>query len=253
MPATASWPTWGCAIVLCLSAMTVRGAEPPRLTTASFMALDAQLPAAKGRPNEEGRLNGLKAYAQGQYRHATQSFEMAAAHADKFSQHYLSLMLWHGVGQPPDRVRAYTWADLAAERGARQLLAIREKMWMALSPAEQAQVEALGPEFYARYGDATAKPRAEGAMRAFQRDMTGSRVGYRNQRLDVAGAPAGGAFAQGVGSSNSNYTINQAASPDALYGATGGVGAHAAYWAAQDRLINATVEVGPLRPDAPRR
>lgn len=189
MPATASWPTWGCAIVLCLSAMTVRGAEPPRLTTASFMALDAQLPAAKGRPNEEGRLNGLKAYAQGQYRHATQSFEMAAAHADKFSQHYLSLMLWHGVGQPPDRVRAYIWADLAAERGARQLLAIREKMWMALSPAEQAQVEALGPEFYARYGDATAKPRAEGAMRAFQRDMTGSRVGYRNQRLDVTVPP----------------------------------------------------------------
>jgi TPR repeat protein len=69
------------------------------------------------------------------------AFKIAAYHADKHSQHYLSLIFWHGAGVPADRLQAYIWSDLAGERGIKPLLVIREKMWSQLTLAEQAQVQ----------------------------------------------------------------------------------------------------------------
>lgn len=239
------------AIALALASGMAAAASPMTFTDASFMDIDAMVLAAKGRPNEEYRLHGLKAYKQGNYPDAMKRFEVAAYHADKYSQHFLSLMHWHGIGLPPDHVQGYIWSDLAAERGSKRMLAIREKMWAELTPAQQAQVEARGTEFYARYGDAVAKPRVESEIRAFARDMTGSRVGYRNQRMDVMVGPPSGSFS-GPGSRNQ---LSQPPSADELYGKEGGLRALTTYWKEQDRLLDGSVDVGPVqtvrRPASP--
>ncbi len=234
---------------LCLGvALAAPPAQVPRLTDANYMAIDAMLVSAKGRPNEEFRLNGLKAYQARQYDEAQRRFEIASSYADKYSQHCLSLMNWYGVGIPVDRVQAYIWSDLAAERGSKRLLVIREKMWGELTPQEQAQVSDRGQAFYARYGDAVAKPRAEAEIRRFARNMTGSRVGYRNQMMESGGGPINGAFANDIGSNAAAYIVSIAGSPDELYGKEGGLRVLKTYWQEQDRMLDGNVEVGPLQP-----
>jgi hypothetical protein len=220
--------------------------EAPALTDANFMQLDEMLPSLRGRPNEEFRVQGLKAYQQGHYDDAIHRFELASEYADKYSQHYLSLIHWHGVGAPVDRVQAYIWSDLAAERGNPRLLAIREKMWAQLSAQEQARVPDAGASYYARYGDDVAKPRAEAEIRRFARNMTGSRVGYRNQRIDTGGGPVNGVFFSEVGSNAAAYAVSVAGSPDELYGKEGGLKRLDTYWQEQDRLLDGSVEVGEL-------
>lgn len=240
-------------ILLALAcANPTRAADPEDvldLTDAGFMEIDDLVAGAKGRPNEEARWRGLKSYTQGRYAEAADAFERSALYADKFSQHYLSLMHWHGVGVQRDPVEAYIWADLAAERMSRKLLLVRERMWQELTPVQREQVAERGPGFYARYGDDVAKPRAEGVMRQYARDMTGSRVGYRNQQLAVFGKPDNGAFAVKTGSNAAALVMPQAASPDELYGKEGGLRRLTNYWQEQDVLLEGgKVEVGPLSP-----
>ena len=237
------------AIMLLLASSSASAAEPLKLVSASFMDVDAQLKSAEGHPNEEWRLLGLKSYLSGRYDEAITKFERAASYADKPSQHYLSLIYWHGQGVPVDRVRAYVWSDLAAERGSRKLLAIREKMWAGLTPQQQQQAVTDGGEYYARYGDDVAKPRAEAQIRRFATHMTGSRVGFQNQKMSVVnGGPIHGSFG--------NATPGMLAASDVVVGTTTGDKMYAAdrtrmgaYWTAQDRELdrNGHVEVGPAR------
>jgi hypothetical protein len=238
------------AVACALSLFAMGGAlaeDKLQLTGASFLEIDELVIAAKGRPNEEHRLRGLKSYKTGHYRDALKSFEVAAYNADKYSQHYLSLMHWHGVGAERDPVQAYIWSDLAAERGSKPLLVLREKIWSQLTPEQQEQVQVRGEDFYDKYGDAVAKPRAESAMRQFARDMTGSRTGYRNQRLETSGPPVNGAFGMKTGSNAAAYAISERATPDELYGKDGGLRRLSTYWQQQDRLLEGKVEVGPLQ------
>jgi hypothetical protein len=238
----------------CLGATFAAFAAPPaanvpRLTDAGFMKLDAMEVSVKGRPGEEARLAGLKSYGMGRYAQAAVQFKRAASFADKYSQHYLSLMQWHGVGTAGNPVEAYIWSDLAAERGSPRLLLIREKMWGQLTAAQQQEAVERGADFYAKYGDAAAKPRAEAVMRHFARDMTGSRVGYRNQPLETGGPPIDRILAPEIGSSMGAYMTSLAGSPDELYGKEGGLASLRTYWTQQDQLIEraGTVEVGPPR------
>lgn len=232
--------------LLLLVATGAGAGERLTLTDASFLEVDSGIRAAQGRPNEQSRLAGHKAYLRQDYGAAISQFERAAYYADKFSQHSLSLMYWHGVGVTPDPVQAYIWADLAAERGSKSLLLIRERMWAELVPAQRVLAKAKGPDFYARYGDDVAQPRAEGAMRRFADDMTGSRVRFDGHPLDIVGAPMGGTYAPQKGSMASTYQNSQVASKAQLYG--GDRRDMVAYWAGQTRLLDGKVNVGPLTP-----
>jgi len=230
-----------------LFASTAHAGDAPPLTDMTFMELDTALPSLRGRPNEEYRVLGLKAYGQRHYDDAIRRFDIAAQNADKYSQHYLSLMHWYGVGTPVDRVQAYIWSDLAAERGSPRLLAIRERMWAQLSSQEQARARDEGVAYYERYGDEVAKPRAEAEIRRFARNMTGSRVGYRSQWLDTVGAPVNGVFNVGMGSNASAYAISDVGREDELYGKEGGLRRLQTYWQEQDRLLDGSVEVGEMQ------
>jgi hypothetical protein len=143
---------------------------PPEIAVAS--ASDAATAAnfewlsgnSDGYYNEYYRFKAAREASKGDWQHAARLFEIAARYGDKYSQHRLSLIHWHGVGAPKDRVLGYVWADVAAERGYPSLLAIREKMWSSLTPEEREAVAARGKPVFARYGDAAAMPLFRGML-----------------------------------------------------------------------------------------
>lgn len=225
--------------------------DPLQLTAGSFHDVDSMMHAAKGRPNEEKRLVALKAYVRGDHARAAAEFAEAAYYADKYSQHALSLMHWHGIGVPVDRVQAYVWADLAAERGTDRLLVVRERMWNDLDEAQRARVGEVGPAWYARYGDEIAKPRAESEMRRFAKGLTGSHLGFDRSTLAIGGRPTGGTYGPQVGNAATFYINSSAASPAELY--EGSRRDIAAYWSEQDRQLTGTGRAGDLEDVHTRR
>lgn len=205
------------------------------LAVANF---DQLVKMAVNHPNELHRIYANKAAASGNWRDAAKSFRIASRYADKYSQHRLSLLYWHGVGVTADRVMAYVWADLAAERGYPEFLAIREKMWRELTPQQQAEVPRRGRRIVDEYADAAAKPRFERALAQGKRQMTGSRTGFD-----------AGVLIATVGAGNQ------------LFGSIGGVGLKKLYdasrtdpekyWAFEDKVWKeGLVKVGEIE-DAP--
>jgi uncharacterized protein len=128
--------------------------------------------------NENFRRLGALAMADSRWERAAKMFRLAARYADKYSQHRLSMLYWHGIGVPKDRVEAYLWADIAAERGYPQMLAVRESMWRELTPAQQAEVPVRGVARYAEFGDAVAKRRLATELYRTKYGMTGSHTGF---------------------------------------------------------------------------
>jgi uncharacterized protein len=139
---------------------------------------DALAKMAVNHPNELYRIYAAKAASSGDWSDAAKLFRKASRYADKYSQHRLSLLYWHGIGVGKDRVEAYVWADMAAERGYPQFLAIREKMWGEMTPEERAKVPARGDALYKEYGDPVAKRRFADALAQGKRKVTGSRTGF---------------------------------------------------------------------------
>ena len=222
----------------CAMAQARSGEATIRLGQLNQNQIDQQLHLAAGHPNELWRYYGLRQHLAGRDGEAASHFERAAGYADKPSQHYLSLLYWYGQGVRQDRVRAYIWSDLAAERGQRNLLRIREKMWGELSEAERAQVVARGEAMHRQYADAYTKIRTERALFRFASQMTGSRAGFDGQNLSIQ---FGGAALQGSPSEGG-------ASGLAMYGDERTD--RRAYWQAQDSMIEGqlrvSVTVGPL-------
>jgi hypothetical protein len=186
-------------------------------------------------PNERHRLYAQKAAAGGYWSEAAVSFRKAARYADKYSQHRLSLLYWHGVGVREDRVEAYLWADIAAERGYPQFLAIRERMWQALTPQQQADVARRGPALYAEFGDPVAKRRFELAVGRRRTEVTGSRTGF----VGFLGVASGDILRGVQPDPEVEAALAQLHSPERTDPER--------YWAQEDRVWkSATVRVGDI-------
>ena len=142
-------------------------------------------------PDLRYRLQGMDAYKAGHFAKAYGLYERAAFYGDKPSQGLVAEMLWKGEGVPRDRALAYAWMDLAAERGYRPLLILRERYWNALDDAERAEAVERGTAIYARYGDAVAKPRYANILRRGRMQVTGSRTGFTGN-LTIIVPMAGG-------------------------------------------------------------
>lgn len=142
-------------------------------------------------PDMRYRLLGLEERRQGKHADAFRFFQRAAYYGDKPSQGMVAEMLWNGTGVEPDRPRAYAWMDLAAERGYRGFLLLRERYWNALGETERAQALAQGADLYATYGDAAAQPRLATVLRRERRRMTGSRSGFAGTLKIAVPGPAG--------------------------------------------------------------
>ncbi|MBU8977307.1 MULTISPECIES: hypothetical protein [unclassified Lysobacter] len=157
--------------------------EAEKAASASTDRMDARAYDERSRfasthPNELFRLYGSDAAAKGQWEAAMRHFVKSASYADKYSQHRISLLYWHGVGVQRDRALAYAWADLAAERMYPSFIVLREKMWLELSEDERARALREGAALYAQYGDDVAKPRQTRGIAKAKRNITGSHLGY---------------------------------------------------------------------------
>lgn len=235
----------GCALSLPMAAAVENPAEQAVAVDTDAFAVanfDALVKMAVNHPNELYRIYASKAAAAGDWGDAVRLFRIASRHADKYSQHRLSLLYWHGVGIRADRVEAYVWADLAAERGYPQFLAIREKMWRELTPQQQAEVPKRGRRIVDEYADVVAKPRFERALAQGKRQMTGSRTGFD-----------AGLIISSIGPGNQ------------LFGSVGGVDLQSMYaasrtdpqkyWAFEDKVWKeGLVTVGEIEdvPEAPK-
>ncbi|MFD0724666.1 hypothetical protein [Lysobacter brunescens] len=230
------------ALLAAVSTLSHARAQDPvvRLGHFSQTQIDHQLYLAAGHPNEQWRYQGLRQHLAGRDAQAVLHFERAAGYADKISQHYLSLLYWYGQGVPQDRVLAYIWSDLAAERGHRNLLRIREKMWLELTEAQRAQVIQRGEGMHRQYADAFTRIRTERALFRFATQMTGSKAGFDGHNLTVQFGPSA---LQGTSTEGGITGL-------AMYGDERTD--RRVYWQAQDRMLEgplrATVTIGPLEP-----
>lgn len=137
------------------------------------------------------RLRGLEAYNKLRYSEAFFNFKRAAKYADKPSQGMMAEMLWKGEGVPVDKIRAYAWIDIAAERGYPTMVLSREKMWSLLSEEERKQAAIVGLELYKYYGDDVAKKRLENVLRRERNNITGSRLGFVGYVTITIDTPSG--------------------------------------------------------------
>lgn len=149
--------------------------------TGAAKKFDVRFALSTHHPNERHRLYAQVAAADGRLNDAAKLFRIAARYADKYSQLRLALIYWQGTGAAQDRVEAYIWADLAAERGYPLFLAIREQMWLELTPEQQAAALQRGPALHAQFGDAIAKQRfkwklVRSASRAQSKRIAGIQV-----------------------------------------------------------------------------
>lgn len=181
-------------IVLCTPALAAYagprpGAADVRSDTDREVILryDELVRSAAHHPNELYRFYGQRAVVDERWEDAVRNFRIAARHADKYSQHRLSLLYWYGFGVPEDRVEAYVWSDLAAERAYPQFLAIRERMWRELTVEQQRAVAERGRAMYAQYGDPIAQERLSNALGHARSSVTGSRTGFKT-RLEIGSA-----------------------------------------------------------------
>lgn len=159
------------ALALAANADRAHASEPDPL----FTKLDAFVAA---HPDVFWRERGIDHYGRGRYAEAMTAFRRAARYADKPSQAMIAQMLWNGDGVKADRVMAYVWADLAAERGYPDFVATREKFWRELGADEQRAAVSAGQVIFDEYGDAVAKRREESALRLARISITGSRTGH---------------------------------------------------------------------------
>lgn len=163
-------------------------------------------------PDLRFRLLAMGRYKEGRYEDALVYFKRSGRYADKLSQGMVAEMLWQGQGVPRDRALAYAWMDLAAERGYRRLLLLRERYWAELNEAERARALEEGRGIYAEYGDDVAQRRIATVLRRASKRMTGSRLGAsagtRNLQVWI---PGPGAVA-GTGAGDTNLYIVSGAS-----------------------------------------
>ena len=127
-------------------------------------------------PDLHWRSLGIKAYQRHRPAEAMTAFRRAARYADKPSQAMIAQMLWNGDGVKANRIMAYVWADLAAERDYPSFVATRKRFWNELSADERDQTVAARQAVFDEYADAVAKPRQENAQRVERGKMTGSRT-----------------------------------------------------------------------------
>ncbi len=145
----------------------------------------------KQHPDLLYRLRGLQHYKKSEFSEAFFNFKLAAKYADKPSQGIVAEMLWKGEGAPIDKVQAYAWIDIAAERAYPTMILSREKMWSMLNDEERKQAIASGRQLYKYYGDDVAKRRLEIALARARRNITGSHLGFVGYLAITIDTPSG--------------------------------------------------------------
>ena len=180
--------------LLCLWVFAATPAVAQRQVSNSDGAITQHHAFLNAHPDLMFRLRGMDLWKAGKPDRAMAAFQHAALYADKPSQAFVAGMYWEGRGADRDRALAYAWMDLAAERGYPDFIAMREKFWGELDPAERERALEAGQAIYTRYGDEVANPRLERELRRQRMQVVGSRTGYTgNAKIHIPMPSAGGA------------------------------------------------------------
>ena len=133
-------------------------------------------------PDLKYRREGWLAFDAGHYEEAVAHFTRAAGFGDKVSQAMLAEMAWKGQGRPVDRPLGYAWADLAAERGYRQFVVLREQYWNRLTPEERVRAIEVGQPLLPVYSHEVTRLAIQKELLKARRNMTYRRF---NRGADV--------------------------------------------------------------------
>lgn len=186
-----------------LAAIAQNRSKPPSDPTTDPAMIAAGF--LSSHPDLRFRLAGLEQFKKGEYKDALSSFQRAAYYADKPAQGMVAEMLWSGQGAAQDRVLAYAWMDLAAERGYAVFVDMRERYWGAMTKDERLRVAAEGEAVYARYGDVVAQPRLATVLRRGSRNVTGSRTGAVGSLTIIIPGPGGDIESEGSSIDGSTF------------------------------------------------
>ena len=95
---------------------------------------------------------------------------------DKYGQYMVGFMYLTGKGVEEDRVAASAWYRLAAERGTKEFVRVRDQVLQSLDDAERAESDRLFIELRREYGDLALLVRAIREDYEKLTSMTGSRL-----------------------------------------------------------------------------
>ncbi len=95
---------------------------------------------------------------------------------DKYGQYMVGFMYLAGKGVPEDRVAASAWYRLAAERGTKEFVRVRDGLVKALDAEQKARSDRLFIELRKEYGDLALLMEAVRADYALLQQRTGSRL-----------------------------------------------------------------------------
>lgn len=95
---------------------------------------------------------------------------------DKYGQYMVGFMYLTGKGVEEDRIAASAWYRLAAERGTKEFVRVRDQVMRSLDDAEQAESDRLFIELRRKYGDLALLVRAIRDDYEKLGNLTGSRL-----------------------------------------------------------------------------
>ena len=123
-------------------------------------------------------------YDQGDYRraHFIYSKELAPI-GDKYAQYMVGYMYLMGQGVEEDAVMASAWYRLAAERGAPEFVAVRDKLLSAFDASQLERSDAMYLDLRSRYSDVLL------VMAEYERELGDFRSSRTGSRLPASGGP----------------------------------------------------------------
>ena len=104
---------------------------------------------------------------------------------DKYAQYMVGFMYLTGKGVEEDRVAASAWYRLAAERGTKEFVGVRDQVLRSLDDEQRAESDTQFIELRQQYGDLVLLARAVRRDYDELRKRTGSRVGAGGSPVTV--------------------------------------------------------------------
>lgn len=172
---TSGW-VLGIGLVLGMAAGAVPARDDAPLIDREDQKVMSTIAFLDAHPDLKYRREGWLAFDAGDHAAAIGHFREAARFGDKISQAMLAEMAWKGLGQPVDRPLGYAWADLAAERGYRQFVALREQYWAKLTAHERERAIEVGQPLLPVYSQEATQATMEKHLRKARRYMIAGRV-----------------------------------------------------------------------------
>ena len=118
---------------------------------------------------------------------------------DKYGQYMVGFMYLTGKGVEEDRVAASAWYRLAAERGAKEFIRVRDQLMRSLNEEQLAESDLLFVDLRKKFGDLALLVKAIRQDHDKLRERTGSRLGGGGSSVTIIQVGSGASDADYYG------------------------------------------------------